>query len=95
MKNLFTDCNVYSDVNAYMTYGTDRTNAYKILEDTLNLRDVRIYDTKTDPDGKERRCSTQRNPPSPNRSSRPSRKPFRTGYGRAPERRQQLVAGYN
>lgn len=42
----------YSDVNAYMTYGTDRANAYKILEDTLNLRDVRIYDTVTDPDGK-------------------------------------------
>ena len=40
----------YSDVNAYMTYGTDRANAYKILEDTLNLRDVRIYDTRTDPD---------------------------------------------
>jgi type I restriction-modification system DNA methylase subunit len=45
----------YGDINARMTYGTERVNAYKILEDTLNLRDVRIYDTKTDPDGKERR----------------------------------------
>ena len=43
------------DVNAYMTYGTERANAYKILEDTLNLRDIRIYDTVTDPDGTERR----------------------------------------
>ena len=38
-----------------MTYGTERANAYKILEDTLNLRDVRIYDTKHDADGRERR----------------------------------------
>ena len=36
----------FSDGNAYMTYGTNRTNAYRILEDTLNLRDVRIYDTR-------------------------------------------------
>ena len=34
----------YSDVNAYVTYGTQRANAYRILEDTLNLRDVRIYE---------------------------------------------------
>ncbi|MEG1801177.1 MAG: helicase, partial [Oscillospiraceae bacterium] len=38
----------YDDVAAYATYGTDRANAYKIFEDTLNLRDVRIYDTKTE-----------------------------------------------
>ncbi len=40
---------------AYTTYGTSRANAYKILEDSLNLRDVRIYDTVEDADGKERR----------------------------------------
>ena len=45
----------YSNIAAYMTYGTERANAYKILEDTLNLRDVRIYDTKHDADGRERR----------------------------------------
>ena len=33
----------YNDVAAYTTYGTSRANAYKILEDSLNLRDVRIY----------------------------------------------------
>ena len=38
-----------------MTYGTERANAYRILEDTLNLRDVRIYDTVYDADGTERR----------------------------------------
>ena len=40
---------------AYTTFGTNRANAYKILEDSLNLRDVRIYDTVEDADGKERR----------------------------------------
>ena len=43
-----------NDVLAYTTYGTDRANAYKILEDALNLRDVRVYDTKY-VDGKETR----------------------------------------
>ncbi len=42
----------YNDINARMTYGTDCANAYKILEDTLNLRDVRIYDTVRDANGK-------------------------------------------
>ena len=46
---------VYNNVASYVTYGTDRANAYKILEDSLNLRDVRIYDTITDADGKEKR----------------------------------------
>ncbi|MBQ8369047.1 MAG: DEAD/DEAH box helicase, partial [Clostridia bacterium] len=44
-----------SNINSFYTYGTDRASAYRILEDTLNLRDVRIYDTVTDADGKERR----------------------------------------
>jgi N12 class adenine-specific DNA methylase len=39
-----------NDVHAYMTYGTSRANAYRILEDTLNLRDIRIYDTVEDAD---------------------------------------------
>lgn len=41
-----------NDVAVFETYGTSRANAYKILEDTLNLRDVRIYDTVQDADGK-------------------------------------------
>lgn len=43
-----------TDVAAYTTYGTSRANAYRILEDTLNLRDVRIYDTIEGLDGKKR-----------------------------------------
>ena len=72
----------YNNVAAYTTYGTNRANAYKILEDSLNLRDVRIYDTVEDADGKERRVLTPRKPPWPRRSSRPSGRRLRTGYGR-------------
>lgn len=42
-----------SNIRSYNTYGTQRINAYKIIEDTLNLRDVRIFDTKHDAEGKE------------------------------------------
>lgn len=44
-----------SNIRAYNTYGTQRINAYKIIEDTLNLRDVRIFDTVQDADGHEQR----------------------------------------
>ena len=44
-----------NDVNAYNTYGTSRMNAYKILENTLNLRDVRVYDGVEHPDGSIKR----------------------------------------
>ena len=45
----------YNDVAAYVTYGTERANAYRILEETLNLKDIRIYDTIEDADGKQKR----------------------------------------
>ena len=54
MSVSYTHLDVYKR-QAYTTYGTNRVNAYKILEDSLNLRDVRIYDTIEDADGKERR----------------------------------------
>ena len=49
----------YDDVAAYMNFGTERASAYRILEDTLNLRDVRIYDTIRDGDT-ERRVLNQK-----------------------------------
>ena len=55
MADLRQKCRGQNNVAAYSTYGTSRANAYKILEDSLNLRDVRIYDTVEDADGKERR----------------------------------------
>ena len=45
----------YNDVAAFTTYSTDRASAYRLLEDALNLRDIRIYDTIEDADGRERR----------------------------------------
>ena len=44
----------YGNIAATVTYGTSRKNAYEIIEDTLNLRDVRVYDTVME-DGKEKR----------------------------------------
>lgn len=70
----------YDDVAAYMNFGTERASAYRILEDTLNLRDVRIYDTIRDGDTRSAGCSTRRRPPWPSRSSRPSRTLSRTGF---------------
>lgn len=85
----------YSDVNAYMTYGTERANAYKILEDTLNLRDVRIYDTVTDPDGKERRVLNSKETTLAQQKQQAIKDAFRDWIWKDPNRRQQLVMKYN
>jgi len=85
----------YSDVNAYMTYGTDRANAYKILEDTLNLRDVRIYDTVTDPDGKERRVLNAKETTLAQQKQQAIKDAFQDWIWRDPDRRQELVTKYN
>ena len=82
-------------INAYMTYGTDRANAYKILEDTLNLRDVRIYDTKTDADGKERRVLNSKETTLAQQKQQAIKDAFRDWIWRDPERRQTLVKRYN
>ena len=71
-----------NNVAAYSTYGTGRANAYKILEDSLNLRDVRIYDTVEDADGKERRVlNAKGNHPGRAKASRPSETLSATGFG--------------
>ena len=85
----------YSDVNAYMTYGTDRANAYKILEDTLNLRDVRIYDTVTDPDGKERRVLNSKETTLAQQKQQAIKDAFHDWIWKDPDRRQELVTKYN
>ena len=85
----------YSDVNAYMTYGTDRANAYKILEDTLNLRDVRIYDTVTDPDGKERRVLNSKETTLAQQKQQAIKDAFQDWIWKDPDRRQALVTKYN
>lgn len=85
----------YNDVAAYTTYGTSRANAYKILEDSLNLRDVRIYDTIEDADGKERRVLNAKETTLAAQKQQAIREAFRDWIWRDPERRQTLVCQYN
>ena len=85
----------YNDVAAYTTYGTSRANAYKILEDSLNLRDVRIYDTIEDADGKERRVLNAKETTLAAQKQQAIREAFRDWIWRDPERRQTLVLQYN
>ncbi len=84
-----------SNIAAFMTYGTDRANAYKILEDTLNLRDVRIYDTVTDPDGKERRVLNSKETTLAQQKQQAIKDAFKDWIWRDPDRRQTLVKKYN
>ena len=85
----------YSNIAAYMTYGTERANAYKILEDTLNLRDVRIYDTKHDADGRERRVLNSKETTLAQQKQQAIRDAFRDWIWRDSDRRHTLVARYN
>ena len=83
------------DVAAYTTYGTSRANAYKILEDSLNLRDVRIYDTVEDADGKERRVLNAKETTLAAQKQQAIRDAFKDWIWKDPERRQTLVRQYN
>jgi len=84
-----------TNVAAYTTYGTDRANAYKILEDTLNLRDVRIYDTIQDADGREQRVLNQKATTLAQQKQQAIKDAFREWIWKDPDRRQALVAQYN
>ena len=84
-----------SDVAAYSTYGTERANAYKILEDSLNLRDVRIYDTLEDADGKKKRVLNARESTLAAQKQQALREAFKDWIWREPERRDKLVRQYN
>lgn len=85
----------YNDVAAYTTYGTRRASAYKILEDSLNLRDVRIYDTVEDADGKEKRVLNAKETTLASQKQQALRDSFRDWIFKEPERRQTLVHLYN
>ena len=85
----------YNNVAAYTTYGTNRANAYKILEDSLNLRDVRIYDTVEDADGKERRVLNAKETTLAAQKQQAIREAFKDWIWKDPERRQALVRQYN
>ena len=83
------------DVAAYTTYGTGRANANKILEDSLNLRDVRIYDTVEDADGKERRVLNAKETTLAAQKQQAIREAFKDWIWKDPQRRQALVRQYN
>ncbi len=85
----------HSDINAYMTYGTERANAYRILEDTLNLRDVRVYDTVQDPDGRERRVLNSKETTLAQQKQQAIKDAFRDWIWKDPNRRRDLVDRYN
>ena len=85
----------YNDVAAYTTYGTDRANAYRILEESLNLRDIRIYDTVEDEEGKEKRVLNAKQTTLASQKQQALRDAFKDWIFRDPERRQTLVKQYN
>ena len=85
----------YNNVAAYTTYGTSRANAYKILEDSLNLRDVRVYDTIEEADGKERRVLNTKETTLAAQKQQAIREAFKDWIWKDPERRQALVYQYN
>ena len=84
-----------NDVNAFSTYGTSRMNAYKILENTLNLRDVRIYDKIVDSDGTERRVLNVKETTLAQQKQQVIKDAFRDWLWKDPKRRETLVARYN
>ena len=77
-----------------MTYGTSRRNAYQILEDSLNLKDSRVYDTITE-DGKEKRVLNKKETTLAAQKQDTIREAFKDWIFRDPDRRQDLVAKYN
>ena len=84
-----------NDVAAYVTYGTDRANAYRILEETLNLKDIRIYDTIEDPDGKQRRVLNKKETTLAQQKQQAIKDAFRDWIWKDPRRREALVTKYN
>ena len=84
-----------TDVNAFSTYGTSRISAYKILENTLNLRDVRIYDKIEDADGTERRVLNVKETTLAQQKQQVIKDAFRDWLWKDPKRRETLVAKYN
>jgi N12 class adenine-specific DNA methylase len=84
----------YGNSLATMTYGTGRVNAYKILEDSLNLKDTRVYDTIIE-EGKEKRVLNKKETTIASQKQEAIREAFKGWIFQEPERRKTLVAKYN
>ena len=83
------------DIISSETYGTSRANAYKILEETLNLKDVRIYDTIEDDDGKPKRVLNKRETMLAQQKQQSIKDAFANWIWQDPQRRIALVRQYN
>ena len=84
-----------SDIISSETYGTSRANAYKILEETLNLKDVRIYDTIEDAEGKPKRVLNKRETMLAQQKQQVIKDAFANWVWQDPQRRIALVRQYN
>ena len=83
------------DIISSETYGTSRANAYKILEETLNLKDVRIYDTIEDAEGKQKRVLNKRETMLAQQKQQVIKDAFANWVWQDPQRRIALVKQYN
>ena len=83
------------DIISSETYGTHRANAYKILEDTLNLKDVRIYDTIEDAEGKPKRVLNKNETTLAQQKQQAIKDAFANWIWQDPQRRISLVKQYN
>ena len=84
-----------SDIISSETYGTSRANAYKILEETLNLKDVRIYDTIEEAEGKPKRVLNKRETMLAQQKQQVIKDAFANWVWQDPQRRIALVRQYN
>ena len=85
----------HNDVMAYETFGTTRASAYKILEDTLNLRDARVYDTVEDDSGKPKRVLNKKETMLAGQKQQAIKDAFANWVWQDPQRREMLVRQYN
>ena len=83
------------NVNNYMKYGTRRAPALKILEDTLNLRDTRVYDVVQDENGREKRELNQKETTIAQQKQQAIKDAFHDWVWKDPTRRHELVTRYN
>lgn len=85
----------YSNVKAYKAYGTGRINAYEIIEKTLNLKDVKIFDTETNADGNKIRVFNSKETAIAQAKQDQIKQAFEDWIFNDPERREKLVRLYN
>lgn len=84
-----------SNVKAYKTYGTSRVNGYKIIEDTLNLKDVRVFDYEETPDGKKRAILNKKETTIAQSKQETIKQKFVDWIFKDPTRRNDLCEIYN